>query len=71
MNVEIISYGMRNAVKKLKMYSKFYCKIWRNEATWEDSGIDGSKTLKTDLKQDMTMWNRYIWLRIGSSGGVF
>ena len=39
----------------------------------KDTGVDGRITLETDLRKigwDET-WTTFIWLRIGTSGGLF
>jgi len=54
------------------MHTKFLSENLKGRDHFEDLGMDGKITLQWVLgKQSGKIWNRFIWLRIGTNGGVF
>jgi hypothetical protein len=47
-------------------------KTWKEETTWKNLGVDGRIILELIFgKQGGKVRTRCIWLRIGTSGGLF
>jgi hypothetical protein len=53
------------------MRTKFQWENPRRRENFGDLGVDGREGIKMDLKEcGVTMWTGFIWLRIGTSGGL-
>jgi hypothetical protein len=56
---------------KREIHAKFCSENLKGKITLGDLGIDGRAILKWTLgTQDVKAWTGFMWLRIGSSGGV-
>jgi hypothetical protein len=58
-------------VEKKQMYKKFWTGNLTGKEHSEDLGVDGRIILEWILgKEGGYVWTGYIWLRIGTSGGL-
>jgi hypothetical protein len=54
------------------MHTKFWSEYLKERDHLEDIGVDGRIILKWVLeKRCVMMWTGFIWLSVGSNGGLF
>jgi hypothetical protein len=63
--------GNTARIEEIKKYAKFWSENLKGRDYLENLGIDGRITSELILeKQGGELWTGFIWLKIGTSGGI-